>query len=1129
MLEFRCLSVPRALVLCAAGLLTFPLLAQDENFSGGNSRAPKIAASTPQAEIVIKAFKPASGLKVDLFAAEPMLANPVCFSIDEKGRVYVAETFRHTAGVLDIRGRADWEDPAILKKLARDTVDSYMLDEELALTNHEDSNAMLRRHFGPRLPSLIGETEQVVLITPGPDGKAARSTVFATGFNKLGDGIGAGLLARQNKVWYTCIPDLYLLEDTKGAGKADVIRSLAHGFGVRVGFLGHDLHGLRMGPDGMLYFSVGDRGANVNTKDGRVVYNPEYGAVYRCNPDGSGLEIFAFGLRNPQELVFDEYGNLWTGDNNSDAGDPARWVYVVENGDSGWRVGYQFIESPEARGPWHMERQCYPYFSGQAAFLVPPIDSDIGAGPSGVTYYPGTGLSEAYRGHFFMCDFRGQAGGSGVHDFVVKPKGAYFEMTTHARFIWNILATDVDYGYDGRVYVSDWVAGWNKTGRGRIYRVFDPEHIDDPMVKGTQKLFAEGFAQRSIKELTALLQHPDQRARQEAQFALVERGSAGQRVFEGVLNDKTHQLARIHSIWGLGMLARKNASVIKPVVPLLKDADPEIRAQAAKILGDQRDQTAFAGLLSLLKDESLRVRFFAAISIGKYGNPEGFAPIVEMLREAGDTDPYLRHAGVMGLLGCRKGDSLLSAARDTSPAVRMAALVAMRRLDDPRVALFLNDASPEIVVEAARAINDASIYASLPQLASLITRPTSSVPLSRRVVNANFRLGTAPSAQALAKYSANNESLPGERIEALECLGEWAKPNGRDRLTGLWRPLASRDATSAADALRPVINALLASPASKLRVLAAELAGNYRLTEAATALYELALNKTADGRSRAAALHALGQLNDSRLGDALARAASDSDETLRKEATRLRTTFHPTDATAQLVAVLNKGTVGEQQNALVTFGGLKDSRSDAVLGGYLDKLLQGNVRPELRLDLLEAADKRSNPALKQKIQQYQEAKSKTDALAPYREALYGGDAAEGRKVFFEKPEASCVRCHKIGTEGGEVGPNLSDIGKRQTREYILESMVFPNKQIAPGFDTWLVTLKSGTAYAGTVRTENDQELVLNTAEEGIVKIKKSDIDKRDRGLSGMPEGFGDIIPRRDLRNLVEFMAQQTQK
>ena len=113
--------------------------------------------------------------------------------------------------------------------------------------------------------------------------------------------------------------------------------------------------------------------------------------MLRCNPDGTELEVFATGLRNPQELAFDEFGNLFTGDNNSDSGDKARWVYLVEGGDSGWRIGYQFIAGPISRGPWNEEKLWYPAFDGQAAYIVPPI-ANIADGPSGLAYDPGVSL-----------------------------------------------------------------------------------------------------------------------------------------------------------------------------------------------------------------------------------------------------------------------------------------------------------------------------------------------------------------------------------------------------------------------------------------------------------------------------------------------------------------------------------------------------------------------------------------------------------------------------------------------------------------------------------------------------------------------------------------------------------------
>src|SRR5207249_9315728 len=143
------------------------------------------------------------------------------------------------------------------------------------------------------------------------------ATTFAEGFNTPADGLAAGILARKGDVWFAAVPNLWMLKEGD--------RKLLHtGFAVRLGFIGHDLHGLRFGPDGKLYFTMGDRGVHVE-KEGKVLLdNPDSGCVMRCNPDGSELELFCTGLRNPQELAFDAFGNLWTDDNNCDAGDQAR-------------------------------------------------------------------------------------------------------------------------------------------------------------------------------------------------------------------------------------------------------------------------------------------------------------------------------------------------------------------------------------------------------------------------------------------------------------------------------------------------------------------------------------------------------------------------------------------------------------------------------------------------------------------------------------------------------------------------------------------------------------------------------------------------------------------------------------
>ena len=329
-------------------------------------------------------------------------------------------------------------------------------------------------------------------------------------------------------MWYTCIPDLWHLKESKKTGKAEEKKSLLTGFGVHVGYLGHDLHGLRMGPDGKLYFSLGDRGANVKTEKSAII-NIESGSIFRSNPDGTELELFATGLRNPQELAFDKYGNLFTGDNNSDSGDKARWVYLVEGSDSGWRIGYQFDTAVGIRGPFNAEKVWEPLHDGQPSYIVPPI-ANVADGPSGLTYYPGLGLPERYQDHFFLADFRGNAGASGIRSFANKPVGAGFEMVDSHEFIWGVLATDVDFGPDCALYVSDWVSGWGKPNKGRIYKFAYPGAEKDQEVQSVKRLLAEGFKQRSQEELVALLEHKDQRVRQEAQFAAGGQGRGGLRL-----------------------------------------------------------------------------------------------------------------------------------------------------------------------------------------------------------------------------------------------------------------------------------------------------------------------------------------------------------------------------------------------------------------------------------------------------------------------------------------------------------------------------------------------------------------------------------------------------------------------
>src|SRR5580658_10941228 len=203
-----------ALTLFAGALLVFAIFPNSPKQAAAHGQTKKTPAELAAAQVQLAD----KNLKVDVWAAEPLLANPVCFCFDEKGRCYVVETHRLHDGVPDTRGKP-W------------------LDDDLACRTVADRVAMYKKYNFPRFEQ---NSERLKLVWDSTgSGKADKSAVFSDGFNRAEDGIAAGVLARKGNVYFACIPDLYLLKDSKNVGTADVKESLATGFGIHVQFIGH--------------------------------------------------------------------------------------------------------------------------------------------------------------------------------------------------------------------------------------------------------------------------------------------------------------------------------------------------------------------------------------------------------------------------------------------------------------------------------------------------------------------------------------------------------------------------------------------------------------------------------------------------------------------------------------------------------------------------------------------------------------------------------------------------------------------------------------------------------------------------------------------------------------------------
>jgi quinoprotein glucose dehydrogenase len=671
-------------------------------------------------------------------------------------------------------------------------------------------------------------------------------------------------------------------------------------------------------------------------------------------------------------------------------------------------------------------------------------------------------------------------------------------------------------------------------------------------VREVKTIFAEGFDHRSLDELSGLLAHKDRRVRMEAQFAIVDQAfeslkknskpnRARREITRLAQAAKRHptQLARLHGIWGLGQIAAKYPDELKAIAGLLGDKDAEVRAQTAKVLGDAGYARNNKTLISMLNDTDARVRFFAAQSLGKLTIQDAAAPLIEMLRDNADEDLYLRHAGVVALAHINNADILSEASVDPDASVRLAALLAMRRLNDENIAAFLDDPDPLLILEAARAINDVPIKAALPQLAALAgdiarvaaLKPPAGVdidlqtPLMLRVVNANFRVGTETTAEALAALAANNAALEKGRTEALQALSSWAEPHPRDRIVGVYRPLEKREASVAAQSMERRFDGILASATTPVKLSAIRAAGALKIQGATPRIMQAALDSSASPRIRAESLHALKELDASRLALAVEKTINSDSALLRKTAVSYLGVLSKGRALTALRGILASGSIGEKQSAFAVLATLGGPEAEAMIREWLDRLLAGKSNASLHLDILEAAEKRPEASVKKTLEAYRASLPQGDEVAPFHTALHGGDINAGRKVFLEKIEVACIRCHKLKGKGGDVGPIQDGIGSRHPREYLLESIVAPSVKIAEGFASVSVEMNNGDEFNGTVKSESATELVLNLTNGTAVKIKKTDIGFRQTSsLSGMPPGMGQILTKRELRDLIEFLA-----
>ena len=1059
----------------------------------------------------LAAVRVAEGWRRSLFAAEPNVANIVAFDIDYQGNLFVCESFRQERGVTDNRGHdEEWLLADLASQSVQQRIDYHKRLLGDAVSEHSRFEDRIRR-----VRDLDG------------DGTADDAVIVADGFSRLEEGTGAGVLVRGQEVFYTCIPKLWKLIDDNDDGQSDRRVVLSDGYGVRVAFRGHDLHGPIIGPDGRLYFSIGDRGYSVTTNERQMLSNPSSGAVFRCELDGSKLEVIATGLRNPQELAFDDFGDLFTVDNNSDSGDRARITQIVRGGDSGWRMHYQYLPD---RGPFGREKLWQPYHPDQSAYIIPPI-ANLTDGPAGLAFDPGTGGDRSLRGRFLVCDFRGSPGASGVRSFRLEPQGAFYRLADHAEPIWGLLATDVAFGPDGAIWVSDWVEGWDGVGKGRVYRFLGPDN-DPAQNAEVNGLLKQDWSVVPADRLEGLLAHADRRVRNESQWQLAERGEA-ERLIHVASNKALTRLARLHGVWGAEQSVRLKkagadqlSTVSRGLIGLLKDPDEYVRAAAADAVGDHQWSEGENRLVEMLADPAARARMHAALALAALGpavtDPTCWDRLVELLTANEDRDPIERHAAIVALAATANAKRLAGLGTHPSVSVRRAAVVALRRRGDFEVAQFLQDTSAVVVAEAARAIHDQPIAAGLDSLAGLLATGVSDDGVMRRVLNANYRLGTPEAAAALAAYAAVPTNPIGLRLEAIKMLADWGRPDPRDRVLNEYRPLPERPAAVAKSALAKVLPTILKN-ADEARELAIVVGADYGIPEVVPVLLSRVADTGLKPESRADSLRSLGRLRPEAAAQAALGLTDSSETRLRIAAMETLAEVSPEQGVDLVIKGVDSEVLSERQTAWDLAAKYASSRIDERISRGVADLVAGTFPPDTALNLFEAASAREGLPWTELLRGHQEKLQAENPLGRWWFSLSGGDPRKGAEVF-KRTQLSCVRCHRVGKEGGEVGPNLSSIGKFRDRAYLLESICLPDARIAEGFETVVIADDAGQVHTGIVQGQDDQSVRLIRPDGTSETILRDSIVDQKRGKSAMPEELVQYLTPRELRDLVAYLA-----
>jgi putative membrane-bound dehydrogenase-like protein len=1059
MKSFSRKSIPIVLLIAALSLLCL-------------NGMPVLAQMSPNDSL--KSLRAADGINIALWASEPMVNNPTAMDIDSRGRVWIAEGLNYRMKMKEFDSLKRVADADRIKIL-------------------EDTNG---------------------------DGRADKVTVFADNIFPVPLGLAVEEIWRNGqqigtRVYVGNSPDLLVFEDTNGDDVADQRHALLTGFrGIDSD---HGLHGTSLGPDGKLYFTVGDAryGADnvqsrqptfdVTDQSGRQLSADNFGTTLRVNRDGTLLEVLTSGHRNNYEAAVDSFGNVFGSDNDDDGNRGCRMYWVMEGG----RYGYQHPSSAR-------------HWAEEIPGIIPKLVGTGNGAPSGLTVYEGDLLPPEYFGAVLQVD----AGSHHINAHrLVRSEGGFradYRILLKGEDDW-FRPIDVSVAPDGSLFVCDWydagVGGNRFTDQttGRIYRL---SSLDQGATK---------FQPKPATDPTGALQSPNRCAQLAGHDRLVQQGSSAREPLLQLWNQgRPHARAR-----ALHVLFQLAGTGISDALAALTDADPRmretalqllIRDAAAEFLVDPSSSltvevpalTHLDTVLPLAQDADAGVRRALLLGLRRAPTAKVDSALIALAKSWDGQDRFYLEA-IRAAIAHREAEFVSTLFQELNADVNSRE-GKDRVAQPPYYPISGNDAFPSTELKLPPA-NAASRFIGI---AWALQRPEA-IPAVRAVLSQNSSTDLMQAAiEALCGISEPDAA--GLLLEVFESphADLFIRQQILQKIAGqlMTRWPALRDS----QVLTQVLQAAWETP--ELRLDAIQAMAKLGLKKFSSDMRSLVLNQEADVTERAAALKGLGDLGDSHADEIASQLVEQSAGQASGGVLVIAAleSLQSLGGTKQLLQVVvdSKLPLDARRRALQLVA-MQYAGVELVVNVRESGVFSDELEMELNFLLRNHSDRRVRQLAEKHLPQ--SASADSAIIHDYQTLMsLTGDAARGQVLFDKHPSTLCARCHRVDGQGVLVGPDLSTIGTKYGPKELLYHLQNPSGAINYNFAAHTFLLDDGSVINGLIVKRDGQAITLGLANGEQTTIASTTIEEeKASSVSLMPAGLLTSLSPQQVADLLEYL------